>query len=89
MYLLNNVNKFGVLAVDEAAMRFTNKKSKRNGIIHHEINNSNGDGLYLVRALAEHVTRIFDNGGTDSMLLCSYWNSHQWNHVTTQNIGKK
>ena len=85
--LLNNDDRSAILTADEATMRLTNQKNgQKNGLIHHEAND-NGDGLCPVRALAARVSHILDNGGTQDMLLCSYWNGFRWDEITAENIG--
>ena len=60
--LLDNKNEREVSYADEAAIRLTNTKNgQKNGVIHHEACDENGDGMCQVKVLAQRVTSILQN----------------------------
>jgi len=86
--LLDSTNATDISNADEATMKLTNQKNgQKNGIIHHEACDENGDGLCPVKALAQRVTSILANGGTTNTLLCAYWDKHEWKNIIPEDIG--
>ena len=86
--LLDITNATDISNADEATMKLTNQKNgEKNGIIHHEVCDENGDGMFPVKALAQQVTSILANGGTENTLLCAYWDIQEWKNIIPEDIG--
>ena len=73
-----------LLSADLAVLKITNQK---NGMMGQTITqHATGKVMCPVRALARVVHHILSNGGTDSMLLCSYYASAAWHTVEAKDI---
>ena len=74
-----------LLKADSATLKISNQKNGRMGqTIHHQSTGDNG----AVASLARRIHHILSNGGTDSHLICAYYQNQAWHNVTSQMIVK-
>ena len=73
-----------LLACDLVSLKITNQKNGRMGetIAQHAIDGN----ACPVKALARIVHHIKSNGGTDSTLICSFFDNNKWHSITSKDI---